>query len=509
MSVPADAGASRLRLGRLSLRAKAVIAFGAVALYFAATALIVNEQRARLTDIVEELETLNDVESSVARVNLFASHAILKINENYFVAEPRQIVDAIDLDVQSMSAGLGGLTEWFPRAEPMMARLDAALASARGSPARSGVIEVRSAMHDIASGLGQLTREVRARHDSLWASYRATYDAVTLIAASLSVTGLALFGGLVMIFFRRLAGDLRLLAGRAVDVVRGYRGEPLAVTRGDEVGALMEAVNDMQGILRSREQQIELARQQRFHQEKMVAIGSLAAAVAHEINNPIAAIEGVAQSIQAIKTCECPSGGPLCHPDLILQHTRRIVGITRQLSELTSPQSTEPEWTDLNALARATASFVSYDPRLRGVQLDLALDGSIPAVWAVPDHVTQVLMNLLINAADALAGAGERRIAVGSAAEGPFVRLVVSDTGCGMDAATAARAFDEGFTTKGDRGSGIGLFLCKTLVERCGGRIGLESRANLGTTVTLWLPIHAHPQLSGVKPAAVAEARAE
>jgi signal transduction histidine kinase len=487
-AVPAP---SRLRLGRLSLRTKAVIAFGAVAAYFAATAVIVNHQREKLTGIVEQLETLNEVESTVARVNLFASHAILKINENYFVAEPRQIVEAIELDVQSMSAGLGGLAGWYPRADAMMARLETALAAARVSPARSGVIEVRAAMHDIAADLGQLTREVRARHDSMWASYRTTYDAVTLIAATLSLTGLAIFGGLVMVFFRRLAWDLRLLAERAVGVVRGYRGEALPVTRGDEVGALMEAVNDMQGILRSREQQIELARQQRFHQEKMVAIGSLAAAVAHEINNPIAAIEGVAQSIQSVRTHECPGGGGLCHPELILQHTRRIAGITRQLSELTSAQSTAPEWTDLNSLARATASFVTYDPRLRTVHLDLDLDASIPAVWVVPDHMTQVLMNLLINAADALGGAARRDIRLASAAEGAYVRLSVSDTGCGMDAATAARAFEEGFTTKGEQGSGIGLFLCKTLVERGGGRIGLESRPGRGTTVTLWLPCHA------------------
>ncbi|MGE5097101.1 MAG: sensor histidine kinase [Betaproteobacteria bacterium] len=487
---PLDPSAARGRrawLRPLSLRAKAVIAFGAVALYFATTFVIISSERARLTRIVEELEGLAQVEGTLARLNLFASHTVLKINESYFVSEPREIVNSVALDVESISAGLGALAGWYPRAGDMVARLEGALEAARSSPARSGVLELRRAMHDLAADLDQLSREARARHESMWTGYRVTYDSVTLLAATLSVLGLAIFGVLVMVFFRRLAWDLRLLALRAVEVVRGYRGAPLPVTRRDEVGALMDAVNDMQRILREREQQIEVARQQRFHQEKMVAIGSLAAAVAHEINNPIAAIEGVAQRISDVRQTQCPTHGVLCHPELILEHTRRIVGITSQLQQLTRPQSTEAEWTDLNSLASATCTFVSYDPRFRAVKMELALDAAVPAVWAVGDHVTQVLMNLLINAADALQASPARRIDVRTALDGDFVRLSVTDTGAGMAPGVAARAFEEGFTTKAE-GSGIGLFMCRTLVERAGGRIALESQPGIGTTITIWLP---------------------
>jgi len=471
----------------LSLRAKAVIAFAAVGVYFVATFAVVNAERTKLTSIIEELEGLAQVEGTLARLNLFASHTVLKINEIYFTAEPREIVNAVALDVESISAGLAGLAGWYPRAAEMQGRLEGAIAAARTSTARSPVMELRRAMHDLAADLDQLARESRARHESMWNGYRESYDAVTLLAATLSVLGLAIFGALVMVFTRRLAWDLRLLAERAVEVVRGYRGAPLAVTRRDEVGALMEAVNDMQRILREREQQIEVARQQRFHQEKMVAVGSLAAAVAHEINNPIAAIEGVAQHIHEVKDSRCPTGGGLCQPELILEHTRRIVGITRQLQQLTRPQSHEPEWTDLNALANATCAFISYDPRLRDVKMDLALDSSVPAVWAVGDHVTQVLMNLLINSADALREAPVKRIDIATALDGDSVRLCVADTGTGMTPGIAARAFEEGFTTKPE-GSGIGLFMCKTLVERAGGRISLDSKPGKGTAITIWLP---------------------
>ena len=224
----------------------------------------------------------------------------------------------------------------------------------------------------------------------------------------------------------------------------------------------------------------------------MAAVGSLAAAVAHEINNPIAAIQGVAESIRG--NCEnshCGNLGTHCHPDMILTHTRRIAQITRQLADLTSARSVEAEWVDLNSLLRSTASFVSFDRRLRHSRLDLELDPAVPAVWSVPDHITQVAMNLVLNAADAIAEVTGRegRVAIATRPNGEFVRFEVSDNGTGMEPGVLARAFEEAFTTKpAGRGSGIGLFMCKTLIERAGGRIAIASRPGEGTRVEVDLP---------------------
>jgi signal transduction histidine kinase len=254
----------------------------------------------------------------------------------------------------------------------------------------------------------------------------------------------------------------------------------------------MDSVNRMQTILRNREQELEVTRQQRFHQEKMAAVGSLAAAVAHEINNPIAAIQGVARSIRG--NCEathCGNLGKDCHPDMILEHTNRIASITRHLSDLTSLRSGKPEWVDLNSLLRSTVNFVSFDRRLRRVKLETELDPGVPAVWAVPDHVTQVVMNLLLNAADAVAEAPGREalVEVATSVAGAFVRVEIADNGCGMTPEVLARAFDEAFTTKpAGRGSGMGLFMCKTLVERASGRIAISARDGEGTRVAVDLP---------------------
>jgi signal transduction histidine kinase len=189
--------------------------------------------------------------------------------------------------------------------------------------------------------------------------------------------------------------------------------------------------------------------------------------------------------------------GEGCRPELILEQTHRISQITRQLAEMTSPYSPEPQSLDLNALLRRTCVFLRYDKRFGKLEFKLDLDPDVPSINAVADHLTQVLMNLLINAADATGAIAGRKPSIGveTRSNTREVMLVVTDNGCGMDAATMARAFEEAFTTKPPgHGSGIGLFMCRSLVEAEGGRIELDSTPDRGTRVTVFLPRPAMPE---------------
>lgn len=492
----ARADAPPARTG-LSLRAKAVGMFVAMAAFLAATLLSVSHHRERLLGLAEELETLHVVESNLARVNAAAAAAVLKINDDAAFAEPRDVANSVAIEIEGIGPGLRTLQGLVVGGAPMAARLEAQLARARATSSRADLLDLRAEVHHLVARLGQAAVEVRARKERLWEGYRTQYDEITRSLLATTVIGLTAFGAVALVFFTRLARDLRALADRAIEVVRGNR-DPLPVTRGDEVGRLMDSVNRMQAILREREQALEVTRQQRFHQEKMAAVGSLAAAVAHEINNPIAAIQGVAESIQGrCENAHCGNLGLHCHPNMILEHTRRIAQITRQLADLTSSRSGNPEWVDLNALLRSTVSFVSFDRRLRHARIETDLDPAVPAVWAVPDHLTQVAMNLVLNAADAIAESPEREghVTITTRPAGEFVRFSVSDNGCGMTPEVLARAFDEAFTTKpAGRGSGIGLFMCKTLVERAGGRVAIGSRPGEGTRVEVDVPTREHQE---------------
>jgi signal transduction histidine kinase len=230
----------------------------------------------------------------------------------------------------------------------------------------------------------------------------------------------------------------------------------------------------------------------------MAAVGSLAAAVAHEVNNPLAAIVGFAESLaNERRLCE---GGELADRgadhqiSLILEQARRVMAITRQIGEFSLQRPLVPGFVDLNALIRSTCTFISFDKRFRGVALQQTLATDLPAVFVVSDHIVQVLMNLLINAADALEDkqANAPTIIVTSKVEGAFVILDVADNGPGIASENIERVFDTHFTTKmPGRGSGLGLSLCRSLVERDGGTIAVDSVFGQGTTVVIKLPIPA------------------
>ena len=177
---------------------------------------------------------------------------------------------------------------------------------------------------------------------------------------------------------------------------------------------------------------------------------------------------------------------------MILEQSRRIGLISRQIAELTRPLPQEPALLDLNGLVRHTCNFIRYDKRFDGLRLDLELEPTVPAIVAVADHLTQVIMNLLINAADALEhrhdAAPAVRVVTALAEES--IVLSVIDNGQGMDEFVLAHAFDESFTTKpAAKGRGLGLFLCRALIEESGGRIELVSTRGTGARATVYLPL--------------------
>ncbi|HZN24081.1 MAG TPA: HAMP domain-containing sensor histidine kinase [Burkholderiales bacterium] len=476
----------------LRLRTKGFIGFAAVLLYVLLVAGIVSHHRGQLRLTVEEQRSIFEREEALSRVNTALAYAVLNVNDAYSTPNPRVTVDSVALDIEAVQAALQTLKGTYPATQPWVARLDEHIAVIRTNWARASLLELREALHELVGQLGELTSEIAVRRNKVYAQFQSTYDAITLAAVVLGLIGVVSVAALLSLFFSRLVADIRRLQERALAVVKGYRGTPLAITRHDELGALIQSVNDMQSDLRERENQLEIARQQRFHQEKMAAVGSLAAAIAHEVNNPIAAITGVAEAIEEVReSAACPVAHKLCRPELILEQTRRIREITRQLAEMTRPYSPDPQLIDLNELVRNTCAFITYDRRFRELELTMDLDPQLPAVTAVADHLTQVLMNLLINAADATREVPGRNptLRVETRALNGGVLVTLIDNGCGMSRATLARAFEQGFTTKPQgNGSGLGLFMCRSLVSAEGGTIDLQSEPDRGTRASIFLP---------------------
>ncbi len=479
----------------ISLRSKGIIAFTGLVVYVLLVALVINTDRVQLLSLVGQLESTHRNEEQLIQINMSVARAILTVNENFATEDLASSAMPIMIELEGVAAALGTLQGQHPRLVILAHALEALAADMSKSPGRGLLAVSRSTLHDLVGELDEITQRERQLKLSLLGQYQGTHEKVSLKGTALSLIGMIVLGAVTSYFFSRLTLDISSLETRAREVVRGYRGEPLEVTRSDEIGGLMHAINAMQSDLRARETQLELVRQQDFHREKMAAIGSLAAAVAHEINNPIQAIAGVAQSIRDVRSVHhCPTTGVVCRPELILEQAQRVAVITRQIADFSVTRPREPALTDVNGLVRSMCNLIVYDKRFRGVTVDTDLAADLPAIRIVGDHVTQVLMNVMINAADALENieGRTRRILVESVPLDRAIRIVVTDSGEGMDPATLACVFDEFYTTKpAGKGNGIGLALCKQIVEAAGGTIRIESTLGTGTRVEVELPLRA------------------
>lgn len=248
-------------------------------------------------------------------------------------------------------------------------------------------------------------------------------------------------------------------------------------------------------IRKGAEQELASTRQQYFHQEKMAAIGQLAAGILHEVGNPIAAISGSLQAIH-LETEEsdiAPNAQVNEYLQMIEQQVARLAVITREIAEFASPRPSEMTLLDLNGLIRSTVNLMRYDHRLRHVDLNLDLDPMLPAITAVADQLTQVIMNLIINAVDACEGLERRAtIGIGTRIEDDRIIITVTDNGSGMDEDTRRQATEAFFTTKpAGKGTGLGLSLCVSILDRHHGRAEIISAVGEGTTIRLSLPIEA------------------
>ena len=234
----------------------------------------------------------------------------------------------------------------------------------------------------------------------------------------------------------------------------------------------------------------------------MAAIGVLAAGIAHEVGNPIAAINALIGELR--QTCVDVTDDSSNHNnvykenvhkfDMLLEQTKRLETITREVSSFARPQSMERELLDLNGLIRSACKLMRYDKRWKGIVLELDLNINLPAIYGVPDQLTQVIMNLLVNASDALECTGDCtptiKITTSINEDESNVLLILQDNGTGMNKETLQHALEAFYTTKVvGKGTGLGLSLCHSIInDHEGGQIYIESTADIGTVVRIFLP---------------------
>ena len=238
--------------------------------------------------------------------------------------------------------------------------------------------------------------------------------------------------------------------------------------------------------------ELETTRQKYFHQDKMAAIGQLAAGILHEVGNPIAAITAAAAEAKEACDSEIKKEFVGKNIELINEQIIRLGKITREIADFASPKPHERDLLDLNGLLQSVAGLLTYDPRFSSIGVELQLDKSLPAIVGVADQLTQVFMNLMINAMDACSSLdrGKHNIILKSELDGDRVHISIKDLGCGMSKEVLEHAREAFYTTKSvGQGTGLGLPLCDSIVSAHGGEFVIESEEGKGTQVHVYLPV--------------------
>jgi PAS domain S-box-containing protein len=280
--------------------------------------------------------------------------------------------------------------------------------------------------------------------------------------------------------------------------------------RGERNAIFFELFTEDVTERRALEQQLRQA-------QKMEAVGRLAGGIAHDFNNLLMVISGYCEFLLERIGSDPALRGPVQE---IANAAERATSLTRQLLAFSRKQMLAPKVVDLNAIVTENLKMLT---RMIGEDIDLVMvpGGEIGAVKADPGQIEQVIMNLAVNARDAMPHGGKLTIETGNVAldqeyarlhapvaPGEYIMLAISDTGMGMDTETQSHIFEPFFTTKGLKGTGLGLSTVYGIIKQSGGYIWVYSEPGKGTSFKIYLPrvsatgeaIAAEPTVAAAKP---------
>jgi two-component system, NtrC family, sensor kinase len=311
---------------------------------------------------------------------------------------------------------------------------------------------------------------------------RDLLDNLMLVSMALIVAGAVV----ALLMSRRLTKPLEQLALGAERIGQGDFDTRVHAESSDEMGALAVAFNRMASGLQERELALIQAQRALVHSAKMAAFGQLGAGIAHEVNNPLAGILGHTQLAQRRLGPENPAKASL---DLIAQETRRCIDIIKNLMRFARQETPQFQPVDANEAVGAALSIVDHQLSLHGVRIVRELGLSLPQVNGDINQLQQVLVNLAINAQQAMAGQrGE--LSVRTRAVGGQVLIELQDSGPGISPELQKKIFEPFFTTKpAGQGTGLGLSVSYGIIESHGGRIEVRSSLGSGATFVISLPV--------------------
>ncbi len=276
-----------------------------------------------------------------------------------------------------------------------------------------------------------------------------------------------------------------------VERIRAGNYEPIRPVRRyrDEFTALALAFNRMLGEIVTRQEQL-------VRSARMAAVGTLTSGIAHELNNPLNNIGLTVEALLDDDEAYSPDERREMLGEAYTQVERASTTV-RNLLDFTRRDRSAFAEVSVSDVVQSALRLVANEARLAGVTCETSLNGGLPAVRGNPHDLQQVFLNLLLNAIQAMPRGGMLRVSAGAGSDGGL-RIDVSDEGSGIAPETLGEIFDPFFTTKEPgEGTGLGLSVSRSIVEKHGGSVSVVSEVGKGTTFTVHLPV-AQPHGSGV-----------
>lgn len=298
---------------------------------------------------------------------------------------------------------------------------------------------------------------------------------------------------LVLLIVRSISRPLQRITLAAVQVADGKYGTEVDLRKSnDEIGLLANSFNEM-----SRKMAMDIERLQSLNEklaraERLAAMGTLAAGVAHEVNNPLASISSLVQMLRSQSSSDTATKEKL---DLISTQIERITRVTRDLTDFARVRPAARGSVSINEIVESSLRLASFDSAFQELEVRKELDPDIAPLHADGDQLQQVILNLLLNSRDSMPQGGV--LGISTITENGEVVVEIADNGTGIDETTRKQMFDPFFTTKpAGKGTGLGLAVCYGIVTAHGGRIEVESNPNGGSVFTIRLPATIRPKNS-------------
>ncbi len=292
---------------------------------------------------------------------------------------------------------------------------------------------------------------------------------------------------LVLLIVRTISRPLQRLTVAAVQVTNGEYGTEVDLRRSnDEIGLLAESFNEMSRKMADDIEQLRQLNEQLIRTEKLAAMGTLSAGVAHEVNNPLAAISSMIQMMQSKNDLNSETHERL---KLISTQIIRITQVTRDMMDFARVRPAAKSLVNVNNVIETSLRLVSFDKSFQRLRLKKEYAENLPTVFADHDQLQQVFLNLFLNARDAMPEGGE--LFVKTSQSKKEIQALIADSGNGIEEKNLKQIFDPFFTTKPTgKGTGLGLAVCYGIVTAHGGKIEVAANGDGGTKFVINLPVH-------------------